>query len=118
MQHNIRLSTYSSNDRIPAIAKAREAAARIIPPVVLLKLWPRAKSPRETYLALVACGEVGVKHPTYFDLSCVSGLSAASVACSVKKLEAAGLIVRTEAEGAGRGIHFDYTVLPLEGGCE
>lgn len=117
-RHNLPLDPNSSNDRVPAIAKARDMAAHIIPPKILLDLWPRAISPRETYLAVAACNEAGVKRPTYFELSCVSGLSSASVVSAVKKLEAAGLIVKTQAESRGSGVRYDYMIPPLSEGCE
>lgn len=117
MNYNLPLDPQSSNDRVPAISKAREIAAHIIPPRALLELFPRTKSVRDTYLAIAACNEAGVDRPTIFDLTCISSLSVPTVTTAVKKLEAAGLIVRTQAESAGRGIRYDYMIPPLnEGG--
>lgn len=108
------LDPNSTNDRVPAIAEARKLVAHIIPPKTLFELWPRTKSVRDTYLAIVACNEAGVNRPTIFELTVVSGLSVPSVTTAVRKLEAAGLIVRTQAENAGRGIRYDYIIPPLD----
>jgi hypothetical protein len=118
MHQNIPLDPGSTNDRIPAIAKAREAAAHIIPPKMLLDLWPRTKSVRDTYLSIAACIETGIKQPTVFELTCVSGLSVPSVMTAIRKLEAVGLLIRTQAESRGSGVRYDYMIPPLSEGCK
>ncbi len=117
-QRNIPLDPNSTNDRVPAIAKAREIAAHIIPPKNLFDFWPRAKSVRETYAAIAACNAVGIKQPTYFELSCVAGISTPSATTAVRKLEAAGLVVRSQAEAGHSGVRYDYMIPPLSDGGE
>ena len=117
-RHNLPLNPNSSNNRVPAIAKARDMAAHIIPPKILLDLWPRAKTVREIYAAVAACHEAGLKQPTYFELSAISGRSSPSVASAIRNLEAAGLIVRTQVDSMNSGIRYDYMIPPLSEACE